>query len=176
MFYNTINNILREKLPEIKNNVDQYIYLKNYEKIISKIKCDYEKSIYTSQIIDWRCEIELNEELYDYNCKPYGLGCFWSMEIIFKRKLLYYNSGRMYNGFLENKNIREDFIVKFDEIDDDEIIKNMESETIKNIKIFSNNFTENLEIFVRGYKKIRNDKIEPGYVNDISNGGYYRNA
>jgi uncharacterized protein YdaL len=122
LFSSSINSILRKKLPEIKNNIEQIICKNNHNKIIQKINCGYEQSIYTKQIIAWRIETEQIEELYDYNSKPYGLGCFWSMEILKNKRILHYNSGIFYNSFVENKNIRNDFVIEIDKINNAEII------------------------------------------------------
>ena len=154
-FYTIINTILCKSLLEIKTNIENYIYTNKYNTIIEKIDCKYGQNVYVYDI-QWRIDVYLEEDIYDDTGRPYGIGCWWNMEINLKKNLIEYMSGYLYNSFVKERNInRNKFIIKFSKLNDSKTIQIMKNETIKYLEALENNFKDNLDLFIKEYKRLK---------------------
>jgi hypothetical protein len=155
LIYSSINNILRENLPKMKKRLWQIINDKNYNNIISEIHCEYEKSLYSNLIVNWRIDTKFYETLYDNDLKPHMIGCFWRVEISNKKKIIVYNLGKYYNSFVEDTIENNGLLIEFDNMNNDKVVNNVMNETIERLKLLEYCYIKNIDIFIKEYIKLK---------------------
>lgn len=107
-FYKVLNTVLRERLPEIKNEVEPVL-----QKTRKDNKFDYPLTYIfdferISHDIQWRLEVDFNDYEWSYKTvKPHFLGVFFSLEKGKDVTRFYYNIYNSFNEDLENNKTEE---------------------------------------------------------------------
>lgn len=155
LFYENLNNILSERIPNIKLSIDNY--LQNYNNVHNiNLEAFYslEKFPYNHNRVEWRIEIDLGEFEYDINTeRPFFIGGFISLEEISSRQMLFCNLGKIYNSFNPDIECKNDYQISFLDIDNPIIINS----AIKNVNSFLDFFSESFfkEIDLIDIKKLK---------------------
>lgn len=149
LLYNSLNELLRNRIPAIFEEIEKTIADKNYRDVIENIEYTLENHPW-GQATQWRMDATIDSHPYDESGRPFGFGGFVHLEEVARRKILHFKI-QMYNDF--DKTTKKDTTkIPYDKVNDNEFIKPFIQETKDFLDQFYDKFVTGAEIFVRGWK------------------------
>ena len=157
ILYNSLNELLRKKMPAICRDIEKAISDRNYTDVMNNIVCLLETHIW-GQDTQWRVEAEVECYPCHESGRPFAIGGFVFLEEVAGQKIIHFKT-QMYNSFDESTIKKKDTIkINYDKVNDYEFIQPFIQETEEFLDQFYNIFMKGSDIFVREWRLAKSEQ------------------